>query len=387
MSERVVSTVSRHVAALGAALLLLGGLAGCGQSNSGGVVARVGGDGPITRTTLDHWVSVLAGSGAAADRHRPQDRALQARVLSFLISAQWTLGEAAELGVKTSDTQAQAQLELLRYDQREGIPYEGIPQQGEIPAFFARAHNHGDRLWLMKLAILATRVQARQLADAERAITHAQIASYYDSHKSGFVLPERRDLRWIVTYSLRKLQNAVRKIRAGKDFIAVARRVSLDPPTISGMELASAYEKDFARNVFAAKPHVIVGPFQQSQNHYMLEVTKVTPARRQTLAQSESSIRHRLGAAWAATGLREATEGKWAARTSCRAVFVVRECGERPSAAAGSAGSVRAVQTCEPPPTAAWSCFVLGVRNSSEISLTAAPTSRDTPGVLLGRAR
>lgn len=326
MSRRVAPGAARRVAALGAALMLLGGLAGCGQSNSGGVVARVGGDGPITRKTLDHWVSVLAGNGAAADRQSPQARAQQARVLSFLISAQWTLGEAAELGVRTSDTQAQAQLELLRYDQSEGIPYEGIPQQGEIPAFFARAHNHADRLWLMKLAMLTTMVRARQIAESERTITHAQIASYYDQHTASFVLPERRDLQWMVTYSLRKLQNAVRKIRAGENFVAVARRASLDPPTISGMELASAPEKDFARHVFAAKPHVIVGPFRQSQNHYMLEVTKVAPARQQTLAQSESSIRHRLGVTWAATGLREATERKWTVRTSCRAGFVVRQC-------------------------------------------------------------
>jgi foldase protein PrsA len=334
MSRRVVSEAARRVAALGAALLLLGGLAGCGQSSSGDVVARVGGDGPITGTTLDHWISVLAGKGAAADRQSPQDRALQARVLSFLISAQWTLGEANELKVKASDEEARAQLELLHYDQREDIPYEGIPQQGEIPAFFAKAHDHADRLWLMKLAMLTTRVQARHLADAERTITHAQIASYYDQHTVSFVLPERRDLQWIVTYSLRKLQNAVAEIRAGKNFVAVARRASLDPPTISGMELASAPEKDFARHVFAAKPHVIVGPFRQSQNHYMLEVTKVTPARQQTLAQSESSIRLRLGAAWAASGLREATERKWTARTSCWRGFVVRQCREHPRAAA-----------------------------------------------------
>jgi len=324
MSDRVVTTASRQVVALGATLLLLGGLAGCGESGSGDPAARVGAS-PITKATVDHWVSVLAG-GETADRSSPQSRELQRRVLSFLISAQWTLGEAAKFGVTTSDRAAQAQLELLHYDQREGIPYEGIPHEGEIPAFFAKAHDHTDRLWLMRLAILTTRVQAREIAAAEHAITPAQVASYYDSHKSSFVLPERRDLRWIVTYSLRKLRRAVGEIRAGKDFIAVARRVSLDPPTISGMDLASAYEKDFARHVFAAKPHVLVGPYRQSQNHYMLEVTKVMPSRQQTLAQTEPAIRRRLAVTWVATGLRQASDRTWTARTSCRPGFVVRQC-------------------------------------------------------------
>jgi hypothetical protein len=196
---------------------------------------------------------------------------------------------------------------------------------------FAKAHSHADRLWLMKLAILATKVQSRELADAESKITKAQIASYYAGHKSSFVVPERRDLQWVVTYHDSTTRKAMREIRSGKSFLSVAERLSLDPPTISGLELASSPEQQFARRIFAAKPHVLVGPFYQAPvNHYVFEVTKVTPARQQTLTQSEASIRRQLAARGVATAA--ALEHKWASRTSCRPGYVAQRCTQLASA-------------------------------------------------------
>jgi hypothetical protein len=315
-----------NIPALGAVWLLFSGLCACG--GSGDVVANVGAS-PIAKATVDHWISVMAGDGPKTDRSKPQYRALRGQVLGFLISSQWTLGEAAELGVRATDNEAKAQLELFNYDRLEGIPYEGLPQRGELRALFSRAHSRSDRLWLMKLAMLIARVEQRHLTEAERTITRAQIANYYDEHKSSFVLPERRDVEWIVTYSESTLQKAIREIRAGKNFVAVAKRVSLDdPPTISGMVRHPRLEPGLAKHVFAAKPHVITGPFRQSQNYYEFEVTNVTPARMQTLARSEGSIRRRL-AARSATSRTEAFQRKWSARTSCRPGYVVAGCRQK----------------------------------------------------------
>jgi hypothetical protein len=318
-----------HTIALAAALAIAAGVSACG--GSGAVVANVGGN-PIGERTLNHWISVAGG--AAVDRGLPAYKVLQGQVLDFLISAQWTFGEAGELGVTADDRQAQTQLELLAYDGREGLPYEGLPRHGELPALLASARDHADRLWLMKLAILTLRVQQRHLAQVERQIQPGEVLSYYDQHKAAFVVPERRDIEWVVVYSESLLQRAMREIRAGQDFVSVAQRVSLDPPTITGMELASYPEKAFVKNVFAAKPHVITGPFRQVQNHYELEVTKVTPARLRTLAESEASIRQRLAASWASTTLPGKLERKWAARTTCRPGYVVPVCGRSSGASA-----------------------------------------------------
>jgi hypothetical protein len=302
---------ARGIVALATIVFMVHALCGCGGSSA--VVVNVAGN-SITKSTFDHWTAIAGGSAAASKR-----------ALGFLIASQWLMSEAAELGIHANDREAQTQLEQVAYDKREGIKYDGLPS-GDLTFFFARARGRLDRLWLMRLAIMSAQVRRRQLADTEQRIKRHEIVAYYTQHKSLFVLPEQRDIQWIVTYSEPTLQKAVREIRAGKNFVTVARRVSLDPPTRKGMVYATEPEKDFARHVFAAKPHVLSGPFQQVQNHYMLEVTKVTPARLQSLAEVEVSIRRRLAARWVSTQLPRLLRQKWTVKTACTISILVVSC-------------------------------------------------------------
>jgi hypothetical protein len=321
--RRYVCRSARRAAGCGAVLLAVVALTACSQG-PGDVVARVG-ETPITRTELEHWLLVRAGAG----RRATPTETVKRQVLGFLISSQWTIGEASELGVKVSDEDARKQLELLRYETREGIKYERLPMEAKLQESLANPGlTSADRLWLTKLNMLATKIEQKRLAEAEQAIAHAQVVKYYDEHKRGFLQPERRDLAWIVTYSESTLQKAVREVRSGKSLVSVAKHVSLDPPTIEGLELRSAREKAFAKHVFAARPHVLAGPFRQQQNHYEFEVTRVTPARQLTLAQAEASIRQALALRLVSTELPGTFERRWTARTSCRRGYIVPKCRE-----------------------------------------------------------
>jgi hypothetical protein len=77
----------------------------------------------------------------------------------------------------------------------------------------------------------------RHLAQAERQIQPSQVVSYYDKHKAAFVLPEQRDIAWIVINSESLLQCAVRENR-GVGIVRVARHVARGPRTITGIELS-----------------------------------------------------------------------------------------------------------------------------------------------------
>ena len=312
---------ARHILTRGATLLAVVGLSACGGGGSGTDVVRVG-SAAIGKATVEHWTTVLAGG-----RQAIADPALRKRVVSFLTTAEWTRAEAAELGVEVTDGDAQRQLDQISYDRREGIPYEGLPKQGELPLLFAsQTARHADRIFLMKLALLMARVKQRQLTRAAQQLTNAQIAGYYEAHLSQFIMPEQRDIQWIVTYSASSLSKAVREIRSGKSFVSVASRVSLDPPISTGLELAKGKEREFLKNVFAAKPHVLSGPYLQTKNHYVLEVTRVVPARQLSLSESEASIRQRL-ATQAVSSEPATLERAWTARTSCRPGYIVAQCG------------------------------------------------------------
>jgi hypothetical protein len=85
------------VAMLGAVGRLLTGANGCG--GSGDAVARVGGE-TLSAAALKHWESV-----DAAVREGPTSRETpsKSRVLGFLLSSEWLVGEARELGVWASE--------------------------------------------------------------------------------------------------------------------------------------------------------------------------------------------------------------------------------------------------------------------------------------------
>ena len=96
-------------------------------------MARVG-EYAITRAAFDHWLSIRAatsGQTTVSDRTSPGESPKQ-KVLGFLIFSQWTIGEAAELGVKVSEEEAQKQLELFKYDQLEGLGYGGFANAAEL---------------------------------------------------------------------------------------------------------------------------------------------------------------------------------------------------------------------------------------------------------------
>jgi len=332
-----------HISASGAALVAVVGLAACGSGGggSGDVVAQVNGR-PITKTTLDHWTSIQAANDQMASSQTGNTPRQQA--LSFLISSEWTIGEAAELGVGVTDGEAQRQLTLFKYDQLEKFGEQGLfPKEAELKESLARRGlTRSDQLRLMKLNMLAAKIGQKRFSNTQQGIAPAQIAAYYEENKQRFVVPERRDLEWIVTYSKAVTTKAMREVQSGKNFLSVAKGVTLDPPTMTGLE-PSFREKDFAKQVFAAKPHVLVGPLRQSHNYYTFRVTKVTPARQQTLAQSEASIRRQLATRQqqqASASLAENLERMWTARTSCRTGYVVPKCrqyvGSTPAAASSS---------------------------------------------------
>jgi hypothetical protein len=78
--------------------------------------------------------------------------------------------------------------------------------------------------------------------------------------------------------------------------------------------------------VFAAAPHVLVGPVRYGF-YYLFRVVKAIPAHRKPLAQAEAAIRRKLAFRRASTELLAAFEAKWVARTRCRSGYVVAQCG------------------------------------------------------------
>jgi hypothetical protein len=323
-------------------LLVTIGLGACG-SNTRDAPALVASH-PISEASVDHWLAIIDGEPAAS-RPGGQQSLKRKSVLSFLIFSRWIFGECAADGVHVSDDEAQARLELFGGGQSEAPTGTRLPGEHLLSELLAKARGRDDRLWLMKLAVLTARLEARMLSKVARQVTPEQVAAFYRAHPALYVLPERRDVAWIVTFDGKLLAKAVAEIQGGKSLISVAKRVSLDKPTFKGLERRTPVEKGLAKHVFVAEPHILIGPVTEGVDHFVFEVTRVVPSHRLTLAESEDSIRRRLAKAPASAAFASMLEHKWGRRTICREAGRTEGCaGDLGKASAGtSAARSRAV--------------------------------------------
>jgi foldase protein PrsA len=370
-SIALVLKVARGATALGAVLFVVAGVSACGGIPSDAVV-NVGGT-PISRAAFNHWMGVAAAGSAAAEpgksgskppapeppdftacvahlealaakaskgKTKPntalyksqceqQYAAYKQEVLNFLISSQWVVNEAAERGINVSDAEVKKQFASLRAAQ--------FPTAAAFKEYLARTgESEADLLMRVKLSLLARKIQEGITKGTKKPVSHAEVTKYYESHRSAYGKPERRNLQIILTKNESGAKAAKAEIEGGKNFTTVAKAVSIDPlsksnggalPEVSrGQE-----EKALDEAVFSAKLNVISGPVKTPFGYYIFRVTKVLPSSQMTLAQAESAIHQQLssqGGQHALTKFIEEFKKKWTGRTECKAGYVVPNCKE-----------------------------------------------------------
>jgi foldase protein PrsA len=392
-----VSKVLRIIPALGAVFFASLALSACGGGIPGNAVVQVGGA-PITKTTFNHWMTIAASSTAAAatataapkpvtpdppaykaciahleatapkpakGQPKPtaatlkaqceqQYTALKQQVLGYLISANWVLGEGSSLGVKVSDKEVKKQFEQVKSQQ--------FPKPADFQKFMANTgYTVSDILLRVKLNLLSSKIQ-QKVAKGKGNVTKAEIAKYYEQHKSQYGQPERRNILIILTKTQAQAEAAKKEISSGKSFASVAKKVSIDPVSkAAGGSLPGVVkgqeEKALDSAIFGAKLNVLGGPVKTPFGYYLYEVKKTLPASQQALAQVESTIKQQLTATGQQAALSKFVKEfrkKWTAKTDCRSAYVVMDCKQykAPKTPALPTGAGTAVpQTSTPPQT------------------------------------
>jgi hypothetical protein len=312
---RVLSVQPRLAACLILASLL--GLSACGES-SDGVAARIG-HSTITKASVAHWMSVLAGG---RDRPKPNDRALRARALDFLISSIWLTGEAAQRGLGVSQQEVTHSL-----TEREKASFPGGAR--EYHDFLkASGESLTDAELQARAQLAAAKLRALALKRAG-AVSSSQIAAYYRQHRSSYVTPERRVVQITNRKTLAAARRLMGEVRRGRGLISRAQRqvgegwvtVSSSPSRRNALEKA----------IYAAKPKVLAGPVEAAGVYDVLRVQRVIPPTTQTLAGLRGVILRKLldrRRAAALARFARAWRTRWAARTDCWHGYVMPGCRE-----------------------------------------------------------
>jgi len=353
-------TVKRYLTALGAFFVLMVAVTGCGSGIPGNAVADVAGN-PISTQAFNHWMFVAAKSQAAQSPGQPvivptdppqftqcianvkkqipslaktkdaQLRSdcqqlftsLSSQVMDFLIKAYWYQAQAAKLHISVSDSEVSSAFATAKAQQ--------FQTPAQYTSFLSQTgQTQQDILFRFRINEIFKKLIAKQ----PTTVTAAQIQTYYNNHLSQFSTPETRDLRIVLAKSAADANAAKQALQKGQSWTAVAKKYSTDSSTKdNGGALLGVTEgqEDAALDsaAFSASANQLIGPVKGQFGYYLVEVTKIHAATKQSLAQATSVIRQTLSSQLqtnAQNAVDSAAKKNWLSQTSCRGPYAMADC-------------------------------------------------------------
>jgi foldase protein PrsA len=341
-------------------------LSGCGADVPPNGVAKIG-DTVITKDQFNHWLDAAAHGSAAPGTKvtvpdppnftkcvanqakqpvpkgakkptktqlktqcKQQYDALKQQVMQFLISAEWIQQEAKKQGIKVSDKQVQKQFQ----DQKK----QSFQKDADYKKFLqSSGMTEADLLFRVRLDVVSNEVRSKIIKGKDK-VSDAQIKAYYDKNKERFAQPERRDLLVVLTRTKGKADAAKSAIEGGQKWSSVAKKFSIDEASkAQGGKLPGVakgqQEKAFDDAIFEAKKGQTVGPIKTQFGYYVFQVTKVTEASQQTLAQTKETIRNLLKSENQQKALNKFVTDfrkEYKEKTNCGKGYVIPDCKNAP---------------------------------------------------------
>jgi len=255
-----------------------------------------------------------------------QDKSLTEQTLGFLIQADWLAQEAKEQKVEATDKEVNAQFLKAKK--------QNFPKEADFQKFLkSSGETQQDILFEVKTRLLFQKLQTKA-TKSQAKVTQPQVVAYYNSHKSQFSTPERRDIQLILTKTKAKADAAHAALKAGQSWKSVAKKYTTDPQTkATGGLLKNAIKSEqdatFGKAAFAASKGKLSGPIKSQFGYYVFKVQKITPAKQTPIATVTGSIRQSLisqNQQKTVTKFLNDFKKKWTAKTTCRTGFKVQGC-------------------------------------------------------------
>jgi foldase protein PrsA len=337
------------------------GMAGCGSGVPGDAVVNVAGN-PISTQAFNHWMYVAAKSQAAQTPGSPvivpndppnftscvaqakadvpalaksstatvrgecqqAFTALKAQVLDFLIKAYWYQADAAKLGIKVSNAEVQQQFDAAKKSQF------GSNASGFTTFLSQTGQTVDDVLFRFRVNAILQKLMAKH----SNTVSQADIQSYYNKHLSQFGTQATRNMKIVLATSAANAAAAKKALSSGQSWATVVKKYSTDPTTKSTGGVLNGVTKAqedtaLADASFSAPANKLLGPVKGQFGYYVFEVTKITPATQQTLAEATPAIKQQLSSQ-SQTSAQTAVDNKaktdWLSQTTCVAAYAMADC-------------------------------------------------------------
>jgi foldase protein PrsA len=286
--------------ALAVPVLLLSACGGDDQKVPAGAIAAVG-DGVVTQQQFDQiWKQAEAqyksqeGAPPFPSPDSTQYNQLKASIVNYLVQNQIIKAKAAEMKVTVTDKQLA--------DRMKQIVQQVGGQKKLDKLLKQQAVTQAQLEEQLKAQMLQDAVQQKVYAGIK--VTPEQVQKYYDdpANKSQFNTPESVDARHILV----KTKAEAEKVRAlleadntDANWKKVAKEYSTDPGSKNnGGSLGNFPKgrmvKPFEDAAFGLEVGEISQPVKTQFGYHVIEVTKKTPAAKQTLEQAKATIEQQL---------------------------------------------------------------------------------------------
>jgi len=252
---------------------------------------------------------------------REEEGAPRERALAFLISSVWLAAEAKRLGLAVSGEAVNRAAMERRAADGDAEFDEGLHATGQTPADIKLEIS-------TELALAAIR---RSLVKRASLVSEAEIAGFYKSHRSMFVVSEARDVDLIESFPSRSAAAAlVKRIGGGPRF---AKKAFHEEPSRASIARWKAIPEKVAvfRAIFSARLGVLSSPMRLRGSWIVFVVRRKIPARLRPLAEVRGEIVKRLitlRRSQITAQVNREYKALWSARTSCRAGYIVQGCAQ-----------------------------------------------------------
>ena len=244
--------------------------------------------------------------------------------MGFLITGYWYQGTAHKLGINLTHAQLVQAINKAKTE-------SGIKTDAAYKAFLTSSgYTPADIAFRIRISTIFAKLLKRH----PTTVTNAEIASYYNAHKSSYGSAEKRNLRIVLAKTQANANAAKKALQSGQSWDTVAKKYSIDPTTKDTGGLLkgiTAKQEDAAlsKAAFSAPVNQLEGPVKGQFGYYVFEVLQTTPATQQTLAQATKAIKATLTTqkqTAAQAAVNKLASSQWKSSTVCSKLFATTDC-------------------------------------------------------------
>ncbi len=271
----------------------------CGGSSSQSVpadsVAVVDGT-SITTAELEALIGRAKKSYQSQKRAFPKAgtveyQSLQTQAVAFLVQRTEYDKRAAEMKLTVTDKEIAARLAVLKKQ------YFGNSQANLSKQLAAQGYTAATFLADIKEKLLSEKIYDAVTKSGNA--TDAQIAAYYQAHKSEFVAPESRNVRHILVKTKAEADKIYSELKGGANFAVLAKKNSLDP---GSKDIGGKYTvikgqtvPPFEKTVFVLKTNETSHPVKTQYGYHVIQaLSPIKPATTTPLAKVKAKIKAQL---------------------------------------------------------------------------------------------